>query len=130
VAADFDPERLSCQSFEWRCVPRRRPELQLRVAGRAELQQVVVTAVVEFEARDGLGVAAIETFREPQDRGERPHRAARAPPQIREAVVLPLRRRLAVIARDEGDDLDFLGIEAAQIAVANQVVRVLVMAAV
>src|SRR6185295_9474893 len=53
VAADFDPERLSCQSFEWRCVPRRRPELQLRVAGRAELQQVVVTAVVEFEARDG-----------------------------------------------------------------------------
>ena len=54
--------------------------------------------------------------------------APRAPPQVAEAVVLPLRRRLAVIARDERDRLDLVRLEAAQIAVLDQVVRVLVVA--
>ena len=52
------------------------------------------------------------------------------PFQVGVAFVRLLRRALAVIARDEGDDLDLLGIEAAQVAVPDQVMRVLVMAAV
>src|SRR3954471_21978273 len=77
VAADFDPERLSCESFEWGGVPRGGPELQLRVAGRAQLQQIVVAAVVELEPVDRLRVAAVEAFGQPQNRGQRPHRAPR-----------------------------------------------------
>src|SRR5216110_3165878 len=49
VAADLDAERLSCQPFEWRRVARGGPELQLGVARRAQLQQVVVAPVVELE---------------------------------------------------------------------------------
>src|SRR3954471_12186372 len=108
VAADFDPERLSCESFEWRGVTRRGPELQLRVARRAQLQQIVVAAVVELEAGDRLRVAAVEALREPEDRGERSHLAPRAPAQIDEAVVLALGRRQAMIARDQRDRFDFV----------------------
>src|SRR3954470_15981231 len=60
VAADFDAERLSCQSFEWRAVSRGGPQLELRIAGRAQLQQVVVAAVVQLEPADRLCVTAVE----------------------------------------------------------------------
>ena len=108
-------------------MPRGGPQLQLRVARRPQLQQIVVAAVVELEVRDRLRVAAIEALGQPQDRRERANGAPRAPAQAAEAVVLPLRRRLAVIPRDEADRLDFVRLEAAQIAVLDQVVRVLVM---
>ncbi len=127
MAADFYPERLSCETFEWRGVPRGRPELQLGVARRAQLQQIVVAAVVELQAADGLGVAAVEAFRQPQDGGERAYGPPRAPTQVDEAVVLPLGRRLPVIAGDEGDGFDFVRLEAAEIAVGDEIVRVLVM---
>ena len=109
-------------------VTRRRPELQLRVARRAQLQQVVVAAIVELEAGDGLRVAAIEALREAQNRRQRADRAPRAAPQVAEAVVPPLRRRLTMVARDEGDRLDFVRLEAAQVAVLDQVIRVFVVA--
>ena len=73
MAADLDAERLAGESLEWGGMARRRPELQLRVAGGAELQQVVVAAIVQLETGDGLGVAAVETFRHPQNRRERTH---------------------------------------------------------
>src|SRR5581483_9662093 len=41
-------------------------------------------------------------------------------------VVLAFRRPLPVIARDERDDFDFFGFEAAEVAVLDQIVRVLV----
>src|SRR5437762_7653378 len=47
VAADFDAQRLPCEAFERRRVARGRPELELRVAGGPELQQVVVSTIVE-----------------------------------------------------------------------------------
>src|SRR6476620_4049730 len=87
VAADLDAERLSRQSFEWRAMARGGPQFQLRVAGGAQLQQVVVAAVVELESGDGLGVAAGEAFGQPQDCRQRAHRPAGAPPERNEAVV-------------------------------------------
>src|SRR6476646_2735969 len=60
--ADFDAKRLPGQSFERRVVTSRRPQLQLRVAGGPQLQQIVVAAIVKFEPGDRLGVAAIEAF--------------------------------------------------------------------
>jgi hypothetical protein len=106
----------------------RRPEFQLRVAGGAKLQQVVVAAVVQLEAGDALRVTAIEAFGQAQDRGERPHVPPRGPRQTGEAVVLPLRRRLTMIARHEGDGFDLVRLEAAEIAVLHEIVRMLVMA--
>jgi hypothetical protein len=108
-------------------VTRGGPQLQLRIAGRAQLQQVVVAAVVQLKAADRLRVAAIEALGEAQDGRQRPHRAARTPPQIGEAVVFPFRRALPVIAGDQRDGLDFIRLEAAQIAVLDEIVRVLVM---
>ena len=51
------------------------PQFKLGVARRAQLQQIVVAAVVNLEAGDALRVAAIETFRQTQNRGQRSHRA-------------------------------------------------------
>ena len=51
-----------------------------------------------------------------------------APFEIAVALVRFLRRRLAVVARDERDDFDLLRVEAAQIAVLDQIVRMAVVA--
>jgi hypothetical protein len=125
-AADLETKRFPGQTFERRGLPARGPELQLRVAGGAQLQQVVVAAVVQLESRDRLRVAAVEAFREAQDRRERADRVARPAAHVAEAVVAAFGRRLTVIARDERDGFDFIRLEAAEVAVANQVVRMFV----
>src|SRR6185295_2391381 len=58
-AADFDSERLAGQTLERRGMARRRPQFQFRVAGGPQLQQIVVAAIVQLQASDGLGMAAI-----------------------------------------------------------------------
>jgi len=125
---NFDPNRFPGEAFERRQRSCGGPHFELGVARRAQLQQIVVAAIVELEAGDRLRVAAIEAFREPQHRRQRTHGLPHAPRQMTEALVLPLRRRLAVIAGDERDDLDLVRLEAAQVAVGDQVVRVFVMA--
>ena len=125
-ASDFEPERLAGHAFERRGVPRGGPELQLGVARRAQLQQVVVAAVVNLEARDALRVAAIEAFRETQNGRQRADGPARAARQVFEALVAALRRPQPVVARDERDRLDLLGLESAEVAVLHEVIRVLV----
>ena len=65
----------------------RGPELELRVACRPDLQQRVVAAVVEFEAGDRLGVAAVEILRQPEDRGEPPDDLAPFSPELPEIRV-------------------------------------------
>src|SRR5712692_9116643 len=96
VAADFDSERLPRHALERRRMPRDGPELQLHIARRAQLHQVVVAAIVELQAGDGLRVTAVEALRQPQYRGERANRGPRPPPQQAEALVLSLRRRLTM----------------------------------
>ena len=91
------------------------------------MQQIVVAAIVQLEPRDGLRMAAVEALGEPQDRGQRADRPARAAPHVSEPVVTPLGRRLAVVARHERDRFDLVGFEAAQVAVLDQVMRVFVM---
>ena len=128
MAADFEPKRFAGHAFKGRGVPRRGPELQLRVACRAQLQQVVVAAIVELEAGDGLRVTPIQALREPQNRGKRADDAPGPAGQPREPLVLALGRGLPMVAGDEGDRLDLVGLEAAQIAVLHEVIRVFVMA--
>jgi hypothetical protein len=106
----------------------RGPQFQLGVARRSQLQEIVVAPIVELESGDRLRVAAVETFRETQQRGERADDAARAARQVAEAVVLPFRRRLTMIPRDERDRFDFLRLEAPEIPILDQIVGVFVVA--
>jgi hypothetical protein len=46
----FDPQRLARQTLERRRVARGRPQLELRIARRTQLQQIVVAAIMQFEA--------------------------------------------------------------------------------
>jgi len=43
-------------------VTHRGPELQFRIARGADLQQIVVAAVVQLDRADDLGVAAIQAL--------------------------------------------------------------------
>jgi hypothetical protein len=106
----------------------RGPQLELGVAAGADLEQPVLAAIVEIDAGDRLGVAAIEALGQPHNRRQRPDRAAPPARQIPVPFVAPLRRRLTVVAGDQGDRLDLFGIEAAQIAILDQIVRMTMMA--
>jgi len=103
------------------------PELELGVAGCAELDEIFVAPIVHFDAGDRLCVAAVERFGQPEDRGQRADGLAFLRAQPAEIAVRLLRRRLAVIPRHERDDLGFRRFETAQIAVLDEVIRVLVM---
>ena len=83
------------------------------------MQQVVVAAIVQFDAADGLRMTAIQTLRQSQDCCQGAHGASRPPLQIAEAIVIALRCCLTMIACDQGNFLDFVGLETAQIAVAD-----------
>jgi hypothetical protein len=122
--ADFDPERLAGQPLERGGVSARRPQLQFCVARRPQLQQIIVSAVVQIEPGDGLRMAAVEAFGQPQDGGERADRVPRAAAHVSEPGMASLGRRLTVIARDERDRFDLVRLEAAQVAVLDQVIRV------
>src|SRR5215471_18900425 len=127
-SAHLDAKRLAGQTLERRRVTGRGPQLQLGVACGAHLQEIVVASVVELEAGNRLRVAAIETFREAQQRRERSDDPPSASRQLAEPVVLALRRGLPMIARDQRDRLDFLGLEAPEIPIFDQIVRMFVVA--
>jgi hypothetical protein len=109
-------------------MPQGGPQLELGVAGGPQLEHRIVVPVVQLDARDHLRVAAIEALGETQHRAERADAFALLLRQVSEDLVPPLGRRLPVIARDERHDVDLLWLEAAQVAVSNEVERVLVVA--
>src|SRR6187549_3385595 len=102
------------------------PELELGVAGRPELYEVFVAPVVQFDARDRLRVTAVERFGQPENRGKRTHRRPFFRAERAEVAVRLLRRGFAVITGDEGNRFGLCRLETAQIAVLDEVVRVLV----
>jgi hypothetical protein len=79
VSADFDSERLPEHLLERRGMPCGRPEFQFGIPRGAELEQSVRSPVVQFDASDGLGVAAIETLGQAQNGRERPDHAPALP---------------------------------------------------
>jgi len=54
IPAHLDAQRLANQMLERDGVPVGRPQLQLRLAGRAQLQQGVLATIVEIDAGDDL----------------------------------------------------------------------------
>ena len=83
---------------------------------------------MKIEAGDGLRMTAIEIFGEAKHRRQLPNDPSPFPRQVVVAEVPPLRFRTPMVARDEGDCLDLVGLEAAEIAILDEVVRVLVVA--
>src|SRR5207253_7263834 len=65
---------------------------------------------------------------QPQDRRERANGSTPATIEIGEPFMPPIRRGLPMVACDERHRLDLVWLEAPQIAVSNQIVRVLMMA--
>ena len=125
---DLDPDGLSQHPLERRQVLVRRPDLQLRVAGRMQVEEHVLTAVAHVEPRNDLRVASVQPFGEPQNRREQAHRTAQPGRQARVLRVRFLRRASTMVPRHERDDLDLLRLEAAQVAVLDQIIRMLVVA--
>src|SRR2546425_4259058 len=64
--AHFDAKRFPENPLKRLRVPARRPELELRVARRPDLQQPIIAAIVKVEGGDGLRVAAIEALGQPE----------------------------------------------------------------
>ena len=83
--------------------------------------------VAHVEAADHAVAAAVERLGQAQDRAPARDRRRSALPRSSIALVIALRRGAAVVAGDERDDLDLVRLEAAQVAVLDQVVRVPVM---
>ena len=71
-------------------------------------------------------MAAIEAFGQTQNRREFLDHAPALARQISVVLVVALRRRAPVIPCHERDDIDFVGLETAQVAVLDQVIRVFV----
>lgn len=102
------------------------PQLELHVAGGLDLHDGALALIGEREPAHALRMAAVEAFREPQDGRERAYDGALSTAELPKALVASLWRGASVIAGDERDDVDFVGLEAPQIAIANEVVGVLV----
>src|SRR6266542_6982318 len=58
VPTDFETKRLSEQPLHRLSVTGGRPELQLRIAARSDLQQPIVAAIVQIDGGNGLSVTA------------------------------------------------------------------------
>ena len=72
----FESEGPSEDRLQRRNAPLRRPELELRVSGRNDAQQIVVGTQDHVDRLDALRVTAVQAFRNTQHRCERFDRAA------------------------------------------------------
>jgi len=97
---DLDPDGLPQHPLERRKVLVRRPDLQLRVAGRMQVEEHVLAAVTHVEPRNDLRVASVQPFGEPQNRGEQAHRAPQLGGQVHVLRVRFLRRASTMVPCD------------------------------
>jgi hypothetical protein len=79
---------------------------------------------MELDAGDGLGVAAIEILGDAQDSGQPSDHLAPLPSELTKIRLSARRWRAPVVPRDERDRFDLVGLEAAEIAVFDQIVGV------
>ena len=104
-----------------------RPQLQFCITGGTQPHQIRVSFRDDVDGRDDLRVAPVQAFGQAEHRCERAHGPAERPFQHGVPLVRFLRRRLAVVPRQQRDDFDFLRIEAAQLSILDQVIGVAVM---
>jgi hypothetical protein len=125
TSTHFDPERLADEPLERRGVTAGRPELELRIALCPHSQQRIILPIVQLDVTDRLGMAAVEALGEAQDGGKRPHDPASFAGDFLQHRVPPLWRRAPVVPRDKGNRVDFVRLETTEVAVFDQVIRML-----
>jgi hypothetical protein len=127
VPTDLDAKRLAYQLFERCQLTPGSPDFELGIALRSHAQQSILPTIVKLDAHENLRVAAIEVLCKSQNGGKRLNRSL--PPAFQRAVAFmaPTRLSTAMIARNEGNCLDLVGLESSQIAVFYQVIRMSVM---
>ncbi len=108
-------------------LPRHAPHLEGGIAAHVGLHEQRVAAGLDREPLHHLVVAAVERIGQPQKRGQHLHRPAVGPRQSRERGVL-LPRAAAVVPGDVREHLHLQRREAAEVAVLDEVVGVLVVA--
>jgi hypothetical protein len=104
------------------------PEFELGVGRCAQFDEKFFPAIVELDAAHQLGVAAVQGFGEAENCGQRADGFPLLCAQLAEADVRLSRRGFPMITGDQRDDLGLFGLEPAQIAVFDQVIRMLVVA--
>src|SRR5215510_4002269 len=62
LSVHFDAQRLPNHPLERLHVANRRPDLELSISGGANLQQRILAPIVQLDAADDLGVAAVEVL--------------------------------------------------------------------
>jgi hypothetical protein len=127
LAAHFDLERPSHQALERGPVTRRRPQFELRITTRPNLQQGILAAIMELDVRNQLRMAAVEAFRETHHRCKRPDRSPAFLIQPRIFVVPLAGFGAPMIPRDERHGIDLVGLEPPQITILDQIGRMFVM---
>jgi hypothetical protein len=127
-AGHFKANGFLQNGFEWSDVPMRGPQLELGIARRAEPREIIVIARKEVDAGERLRVAPVEPLGQPYHRRKRPDRPSQWPRQIAEAFVRLLRGGLPVVPCQQRDDLDLARIEAAQISILDQIIRMTMVA--
>lgn len=126
-ARHVEPERPLEHAFQRTRVTVRGPQLQFCVTRGPKSHQIRVSFRDDVDGRDDLRMTPVEPLGQPEHRGERAHSPAERPFQHDVPLVRFLRCRLAVIPRQQRDDLDLLRIEPPQLAILDQVIRVAMM---
>lgn len=104
------------------------PQFEFRIAVGTQPGEVIVAAGKKINPRERLRVAAIEPFGQPHDRRKDSDSGTQCAVQIAVPLVGLLGSRLPMVSGDQADDLDLLRIEAPQISIFDQIVRVTMMA--
>ena len=106
------------------------PEIELGVSLGPDTEADGVIADGGFELGDVAEVTTVEAVGDAEDAGELPDEGAAGGFEGDEVGVVFLGEAFAMVAGDVGDDVEFIGGEAFEIAVLDEVARMLVMAAV
>ena len=120
---DFEANRLLEHLFKRADVPVGGPELELRVAGRAQARQVIVAPRVKIDPGEGMRVAPVEPLGKARHRRQCSDRTSHLSGQHSVPIMRLFRFPLPVISCEQRHDLDLERIEPAQIAVLDQILR-------
>jgi hypothetical protein len=127
-AAHLDVKRPFYHSLEGGSLAGSRPQLELYIAARPELQEGIISAIVKIDRRNELRMAAVQTFSQTQNRGKHPDCSPATLIQPPEFVVALAGFRPSMIPRDERHRIDFIRLEPPQITILDQIRGMLVVA--
>jgi len=88
-----------------------RPELQLGVPVRPHLEERILVPIMKLYTRQRLRVAAVEAFGQPENRGQCADHASALAGQLGIVLMVPFRCGPSMVARDECQRVNLVGLE-------------------